>query len=166
MKNFILSSGLVFISIVAFAQDITTTNDPGFLKKIQGVWVSTPSGSYWHKVVINGNSITTYEASPSLGRWEDQREGNNSVIHLEVTGSYKNRKSGRSEYDGKAYSTSYSIVETIRSDRNNHVGPFFSLSSTGKLEQYGNASQSHNNGHPNNPYVVYRRVQSNYNPWN
>ena len=167
MKNFILCVFFILSSIHLNAQDETTENDPMFLKKMQGTWISTPNGGPWNKIVINGNDMTTYEAKPSTGRWNDERESTNEIIHLAVTSSYKVKRNSRSDYDGKRTSTSYSIVTTLRTDRNNHTGPYFSLSNDGKLQQYGLSSINYNKGFMGSgPSIVYRRVQSNFNPWN
>jgi hypothetical protein len=168
MKNFntfIIIWVILIFSESVFSQDVKTTNDPLFLKKVQGTWIyNKPGDRWWYKVVISGNNITTYNAKPNKGRWNDEREGRNEIIHLEITRCYKVTKQGWSDYDGKPYTKSYSIIETSRIDRDNHIGPYFSMSN-GSLERYGDTSQElSKNAYEYDP-VIYRKVPANFNPW-
>lgn len=155
---------LIFYFSVSAQETTKTYDNPAFLKLVQGTWIFDQPGEWWHKAVINNNSITLYNASPKKGRWNDEREGNNEIIRLKIIACYKVVKSGRSDYDGRPYTKSYSIIETTRIDRDNHVGPYFSMSN-GKLEQWGLGSQDNKNNNFTNPYVTYRKSISTYNPW-
>ena len=74
-------------------------------------------------------------------------------------------KKGRNNYDGKPYTSSYSILETIRIDNDrNHMGPYFTIKN-GKLEQWGPDNLDNSTANPQEPTVIFRKVPSNYNPW-
>lgn len=161
-----ISVVFIFIFFNSYSQEqVETFDNPAFLASVQGTWIYDSPGDWWHKAVIKGNYISLYNAKPSKGRWNDSREGNNENVVLEVTSSYKVVKKGRSNYDGKPYTITYSILTTRRIDNgNNHKGPFFSMSE-GKLTQWGLDSQDNSNANPQKPTVVFRRVPNNYNPW-
>jgi hypothetical protein len=169
MKNIFPFIVFLLFAITIKAQDSKVLPDPLFLKKVQGTWMNTRPGTYWNKVVISGNNITTYAASPGKGRWNDEREGRNEIIHFDIVDSYKVVKKGYSDYDGKAYTSVYSIIRTRSSGNynvNGNTGPFFSMSQSGKLEQYGISNGDYDrNKHPDEPTIIYQKVLSNYNPW-
>jgi hypothetical protein len=165
MKKVLISLAFLFISLSTFAQEESNTyNNPAFLKSVQGTWIHDTPGDWWNKAVIKGDIITLYNAKPSKGRWNDRREGYNENVILKVTSSYKVVKKGRNNYNGKPYTKSYSILETTRIDYGNHKGPFFSMSN-GMLEQWGLDSQDNTGANPESPSVIFRKVPSNYNPW-
>jgi hypothetical protein len=167
MKKIITIFSFFLVSFFSQAQEETNVyENPAFLKSVQGTWIFFDKpGNRWKKVVIKNNIISLFNATPSRGRWNDRREGNNENVVLKVVSSFKVVKKGRSDYDGKPYTTSYSILETIRIDGgNNHKGPFFSISN-GKLEQWGLDSQDNSGANPTSPTEIFRRVPNNYNPW-